>query len=273
VSDQPGLVFDRVAEDYDRVRPGYPDSLVDAACSLGALGRGSSVVEVGCGTGKLTAALAERGLQVDAVDPGPALIEVSRRRVGPNVRFHLGRFEDVELPDGSFDAVFSATAFHWVEPAVGWAKVARLLRPGGLLALLTHLPGTSEIDADWLGAWREVLPDANRWELRDPELVWQGAEERRGNVSEVWAWLTHHDLGQAEAADLFQDVRIAAVPIEDEQTAEEALALVRTTSSYLGLDDERRRVFEQRIEAAVERVGGRFRSAFSAVLVTALARR
>jgi SAM-dependent methyltransferase len=55
------------------------------------------------------------------------------------VDFHVGTFEDVALPERIFDAVFSTTAFHWVDPAVGWAKAARALRPGGMLALITHI--------------------------------------------------------------------------------------------------------------------------------------
>ena len=96
---------------------------------------------MGCGTGKLTELLVERGLRVEAVDPGSNMIAVARRRLAGNdaVDFHLGRFEDVDLPGKAFDAVFSATAFHWVEPAVGWAKAAAHLKLGGLLALLSHL--------------------------------------------------------------------------------------------------------------------------------------
>ena len=55
------------------------------------------------------------------------------------MRFHVARFEDVALPEGAYDAVFSATAFHWVDPAVGWRKAAAHLVPGGVLALLTHV--------------------------------------------------------------------------------------------------------------------------------------
>ena len=99
------------------------------------------MLEIGCGTGKLTEALVERGLRVDAVDPGPNMIALARKRTGGSeaVTFHVGRFEDVALPEGAFDAVFSATAFHWVDPSVGWAKAARALRPGGILALLMHI--------------------------------------------------------------------------------------------------------------------------------------
>ena len=88
-------MFDAVAEAYDRERPSYPPELVDAACAIGGLARGSPVLEVGCGTGKLTEALVERGLSVEAVDPGPNMIAFARSRTGDAARFHVGRFEDV----------------------------------------------------------------------------------------------------------------------------------------------------------------------------------
>jgi ubiquinone/menaquinone biosynthesis C-methylase UbiE len=61
---EPGLLFDRVAEEYDRVRLDYPAPLVDTACSLAGLEPGSPVVEIGCGTGKLTERAGERALRV-----------------------------------------------------------------------------------------------------------------------------------------------------------------------------------------------------------------
>jgi ubiquinone/menaquinone biosynthesis C-methylase UbiE len=270
-----GFGFDRVAEDYDRVRPDYPAALVDAACAAGGLGPGSRVVEVGCGTGKLTGALVERGLRVDAVDPGPRLIEVARRRVGESpARFHVGRFEDVELPEGTFDAVLSATAFHWVDPSVGWSKAARLLRPGGLLALLAYVGGSNrELEPAFLAAWREVVPAAASWHSRSPEEIWAGAEARRENVSELWAWLEKREIANPEAAGLFEDVAIETLAADHEETTDEMLALIRTTSAYLQLDEERAEVLEQRLASAVEEVGGSYRFRLFATLVTARARR
>jgi ubiquinone/menaquinone biosynthesis C-methylase UbiE len=272
VTTERALSFDRVAEEYDRARRGYPDELVERACSRAGLRAGSRALEVGCGTGKLTIALAARGLDIDAVDPGENLLRVARERVPGGVRFHHGRFEDVELP-GDYEALFSATAFHWVDPAVGWSKAARLLRPGGVLALLSHVGGSLlELEEAFLAAWREVLPEAADWVQRDDAEVWAGAEERRKNVSALWAWLEKRENFSAEAAELFADVEIDRVRIDLEESAEELIALMRTQSAYLGLDTTRRRRLEDRIEAAVASVGGTCRSTMSAVLVTARAR-
>jgi ubiquinone/menaquinone biosynthesis C-methylase UbiE len=273
VTQQEGLLFDHVAADYDRVRPGYPASLVDEACSLAGLTSGARVVEVGCGTGKLTVSLAERGLHVEAVDPGPEMVAIARRRVGAApVCFHVGRFEDVELPDGGFGAVFSATAWHWVDPAVGWSKAARVLRPGGILALLAYVGTRTEFDDEVLAAWREVLPDAAGWSSRDERTLWEGAEARRDNVSELWTWLTKRELATADAGELFGDVRISTARIEKEESPDEALAFVRTTSSYLRLDAGRRQQLEQRLGEAIARAGGAVRSTEHATLVSARVR-
>jgi ubiquinone/menaquinone biosynthesis C-methylase UbiE len=265
-----GTVFDRVAAEYDRVRSSYPASLVDEACALADVGPGSTVVEVGCGTGKLTVALVERGLEVEAVDPGAAMVDIARSRLrDAPVRFHVVPFEQVELPERAFGAVFSATAFHWVDPAVGWSKAAHLLRPGGVLALLTHVGAGTELDREFLEAWREVLPEAAHWVSRDPDTLWAGADERRGDVSELWTWLTKRELASPDAAALFAGAHVSSVRIDHEETAEESLGLVRTTSAYLGLDAERRTRLEQLVNAAFERVGGSFRSTQFATLVTA----
>lgn len=274
VAENPGLLFDRIADEYRRVRPGYPDELVDAACAAGGLRRGARVVEVGCGPGTLTQALVARGLSVDAVDPGRHLVDLARRTVGPAavVRFHVGRFEDVELPERAFDALFSASAFHWVAPPVGWAKAASVLRPGGVLALLNHVDTADELQHRLAEVWRGVYPEAASWGLYDAQALRDGAEARRGNVSEVWAWLTQRDLARPEAAPLFDDVAIHWTTVERETTAEDAIALTRTTSVYLALDPDRRHRLERGIRSVFDSVGGRHRWTPSTVLVTARAR-
>lgn len=102
-----------------------------------ALRTGSAVLEVGCGTGQLTESLAGYGFTVTAIDIGPSMIAAAQRRLaGSAVSFQVVSFEDLTAAEASFDLIASGTAFHWVDPEVKFSKSARLLRPGGWLALL-----------------------------------------------------------------------------------------------------------------------------------------
>src|SRR4051812_33720160 len=91
-----GAGFDAVADDYARERPTYPDELIDAACE--GLRPGDRVLEIGCGTGQLTASLLARGLAVDALDRAPNMLRIART-VAPEARYREGRFEDLRLPE------------------------------------------------------------------------------------------------------------------------------------------------------------------------------
>ena len=135
-----GTVFDEVAAEYDRHRPAYPDELVDQACRAAGIGSGDHVLEVGCGSGQLTSGLVARGLHVTAVEPGKNLIALARQNLegAGEVEFVNAQFEDAVLPREQFQAVFSASAFHWIDPKVSWQKAADVLVPGGTLALIQY---------------------------------------------------------------------------------------------------------------------------------------
>ena len=132
-----GRVFDEIAAEYDRRRPAYPDELIDRACQVAGIGSGDRVLEVGCGSGQLTRGLLARGLHVTALEPGQGLIALARQNLegAGEVEFVNAPFEDAPLPREQFQAVFSASAFHWVDPEVSWRKAADVLVPGGTLAL------------------------------------------------------------------------------------------------------------------------------------------
>lgn len=132
------LTFDRAAERYDRVRPGYPSGAFDDLAAVADLESGSRILEIGPGTGQATVPLAERGYRVVAVELGPDLAAIARRRLAryPAVEVVVATFEDWPLPKEPFDAVVSATAFHWIDPAIRVPKAAQALRPGGSLAIL-----------------------------------------------------------------------------------------------------------------------------------------
>lgn len=275
-----GKVFDSVAEAYDAVRSGYPPALVDLAIGRGGLRAGGRVLEIGSGTGKLTELLVERGLRVDAVEPGPNMAAAARRRVGETdaLTFHIGPFEDVDLPEEEFDAVFSATAFHWVDPRVGWAKAAAHLKPGGLLALLVHTEVRDEQSTSIHDEFIEVLMRhapafaAESSPPRELDAILAGAAERRDNASAVWDWLMsdgRHGMTVGGAAPLFEDVEVASDVRTVDETADDLIALLRTTSLYFMIDADRREAFEEDDRRLVERHGGSIRTSVATLLMTA----
>jgi ubiquinone/menaquinone biosynthesis C-methylase UbiE len=272
-----GKVFDEVAAEYDRHRPAYPDELIDQACRIAGIGSGDQVLEVGCGTGQLTRSLGARGLHVTALEPGKNLIALAMQNLegAGAVQFVNARFEDASLPHEQFQAVFSASAFHWVDPKVGWQKAADVLVPGGTLALVQYggleEPRTKQDQDAVLGIIRKVAPDvADNWPAyRDLDATLAGVEQRRGNVSEAWAWLGSHDIGQDYAGRLFDDVQVAVIPKLVEHIPDELNAILRTMSMYARLSPGQRQALEREHESLYRRLGRPIRASIVSALVTA----
>jgi len=272
-----GAVFDEIAAEYDRHRPAYPDELIDQACRIAGLGGGDAVLEVGCGSGQLTRSLAGRGLRVTAVEPGTNLLSLARQNLAGagEVEFVNDRFEDARLPPGRFRAVFSASAFHWVDPEVSWRKAADVLVPGGTLALVQYFgmeEARSKQDQDAvLAAMRKVAPDiAAGWPAyRDLDGTLAGIEHRRGNISQAWSWLGSYDLGREHAGRLFGDVQAAVMPKLVEHTPGKLSAIVRTMSFYARLSPDQRQALDGEYEAIFQRFGRPIRASTIAVLLTA----
>jgi hypothetical protein len=171
--------------------------------------------------------------------------------------------------------VFSASAFHWVDPKVSWQKAADVLVPGGTLALVSYFgleePRSKQDQEVTLAAMSKVAPDiaANWPTYRDLDGTLAGVEQRSGNVSEVWAWLGSYDMGRDYASRLFGDIQVAVMPKLTEHTPDGLNALVRTMSFYARLSPGQRQALEREYEAIYERLGRPIRASTVAVLVTA----
>ena len=147
---------DRVA-DYVRHRPGYPAAMVDALVARAGLAPGDAVADVGAGTGLSTAPLLDRGLTVHAVEPNAPMREAMEALLGDRPGFHAvaGTAEATTLPDASVDAVAAGQAFHWFRPEAARREFARVLRPGGAVALFWNERLVSE--TPFLRAYEDLL--------------------------------------------------------------------------------------------------------------------
>jgi SAM-dependent methyltransferase len=272
-----GEVFNEVAEEYERNRPAYPDALIGRACEVGGLRPGAAVLEIGCGTGQLTRSLLARGLRVTAIEPGERLIARARDQLGGAgaVEFVNRRLEDASLPHAHYSAVFSASAIHWVDPDVSWRMTSDALVDGGTLALVSYFglqePRSAGDQQALLATMARVAPEvAADWPIyRDLDGTLGGVNERRRNVSEVWAWLGSYELARGYAAELFDDARVVAMPTLLEHTADALNALLGTMSFSARLSPRQRDALHAENHALHQRLGRPIRSATVACLVTA----
>jgi SAM-dependent methyltransferase len=210
-------------EHYERVRPGYPEDVVDWLIPQGA----RTAVDLGAGTGKLTGLLAARGLAVTAVDPSPNML-AELRRLHPGVATVVASAEATGLPTASADLVVAAQAWHWFEPAAATREAVRLLAPGGWVGLVWNQLDTS---VPWVHRLSRIMhagdvhkpgyhppsgPELTGWEMasfrwEDPitpegivELTksrsyyLRASEKHREKVEANLDWYLHEHLGHAD---------------------------------------------------------------------------
>jgi SAM-dependent methyltransferase len=214
------ILFDGVARLYQASRPGYPSQVVEFVVATAGLDAGSTVLEIGCGTGQLTELLAGYGFELTAIDIGPSMIAAAQRQLeGSAVSFHAS----------SFDLIIASAAFHWIDPEVRFVKSARLLRPGGWLALIS----TDERYDDPLGA------------------ALGGMWAARGDTDGAWAQ-------PATNAEIMAATGLFAKPLDHNdarrvtRSADIVIGVENTRATSLSWPDDVRREFTEELSRALE---------------------
>jgi SAM-dependent methyltransferase len=219
--------FDTAADRYDAARPEYPPELVDDVVSLAGLEPGARLLEIGCATGKATRPFLERGFSVTCVELGAELAERARTNLaGFPVTIDVAPFESWDGERETFDLVFAATAWHWVDPATRYEKAHSLLRRGGSLAVWSALhafpagfdPFFTEIQEvyDEIGESHE-----GEWPPPPPERI-------------------ADDSAEIDASGLFEDVRVRRYLWQRRYTADEYVALLDTFSGHITMNAAKR---------------------------------
>ena len=241
--------FDGVADVYDWARPNYPDALLADLLAESRLDSSTRVLEIGCGPGLLTRPLAETGASLTAVELGPNLAALARARLSgfPEVHVVEADFDRWDAPQGAFDLVVAATAFHWLDPERRVDACARALVSGGRLAIVdTHWGVGAEA-----GRFQfDVQECYARWNPGyDPSFVPRTLQDLPIRRPEL------------ERPDLFESPRLRRYSVMRRYSAEEYCGLVQTFSDILRIESERRaqfvncvaRLIETRFGGAIER--------------------
>jgi SAM-dependent methyltransferase len=218
--------FDQAAEQYDRVRPEYPEALFDDLVALAGLKPGDHLVEVGCATGKATRPLARRGFRITCVELGDELAAVARQNLaGFEVEIVQGQFEEWQ-PDEPASLVYAATAWHWIDPAVRYQRAAQALRPGGHLAFWEATHVFADGGDPFFGEIQDIYDEIG--EGMPPGWV----SPRAGELPD--------DRAGIEASGLFEVTGVRQYDWERVYSAEEYIGLLSTFSGHIAMADWKR---------------------------------
>lgn len=248
--------FDSVAERYDQIRPGYPEQLFLDVIEAAELTPESQLLEIGCGTGQATLPFARCGYRMVCLEPGEQLAMFARHKLETYPRVHIEQrtFETFQSEE-HFDVIFSATAFHWVDPEIRFQKVAELLKPGGTLAVWwnthVHSDASQGFFDEVQSVYKEIAPVmvADYHGLLPPETVDQFYGKEFANASQF--------------GTLIQKI----YPWDQCYSADEYIRLLSTYSDHLLLPEHQRALLFERITALInEHYAGFITKGYAALL-------
>jgi SAM-dependent methyltransferase len=207
--------FQRAAGAYERGRASYPAAAVDAILAVSGAARGRTLLELGAGTGKLTRELVGSGARVLALEPVGGMRDVLAQNV-PGAELLDAVAEAIPLRDASVDAVIAAQSFHWFDPEAAAAEVARVLPPGGTVALI--------------------------WNRRDERLAWiqeltRILDDRAGDAPRYRTGLWRRGF---DASPAFSPLELQTWPHHGAGGRDVVLARVASMSFVAALEEEAR---------------------------------
>ncbi len=212
--------FGARADEYERARPDWPPELVDEVVRELGVTPESTVVDLAAGTGKLTRRLVSYARRVIAVEPSAAMRE-QLGAIVPAAEALDGTAEAMQLPDESADAVFVAEAFHWFATEAAVSEIARVLRPGGGLAILWNKP-----------AWQNEVPALG--EIGKLVAARRAAGETQQERLHSGRW---REAFEGRTGELFESFR--ELEVEREQVTDiDGLLLLMSTWSFIAALDE-----------------------------------
>ena len=252
--------FETAAGRYDAARPEYPPALIDDVVSLAALEPGARLLEICCATGMATRPFLERRFTVTCVELGAQLAECARANLaGFPVTIDVAPFESWQGEPGSFDLVFAATAWHWLDPSNRYEKAHGLLRRGGSLAFWSAEHAFPEGFDPFFTELQEVYDEIGE----SHEGEWPPAPPER----------IADDSAEIEASGLFEDVRVRRYVWMCSYTADEYVALLDTFSGHIAMGDAKREhLYAEVRRRLAARPDGRVLRHWSAILHVALRR-
>ena len=231
--------FNTVAELYNQARPNYPEELFRFLIQNTGLTTKSKLLEIGCGTGQATEYFARNNFSVLAIDIGDNLIKIAQRNFQDNDNVELRNiaFEDLDITENSLDLIYSATAFHWVDPEIQFVKTHGILKEGGHLAIINTSHVSDEQGDEFFHATQKWYKEYQTQETYDPNFTLPKKSDLKPKDFDT---------------ELFELVSYEMFSVTEPYTSDKYINLLSTYSNHISMSDESRNGFMQSIKKTID---------------------
>jgi ubiquinone/menaquinone biosynthesis C-methylase UbiE len=220
-----GESFDKVADEYNRYRTGYDPRMIADIKWISGLSRSSAVCEIGAGTGQASVDFAPDVSRLVSIEPGSSLVDILQKNLSSynNVQILKSTFEDAPLPGISFNLVFGAQSFHWVDSKFRYKKSFEILIPGG-----------------WLCAfWKHWIPTGEESGLASQRLLQEYLPQYVVPTPQQYEADVLLDLTEMFGSNLFSRCQLRRYPapsVQDTRPIDERTESLRTWSMVAALE-------------------------------------
>lgn len=234
--------FNTKAEKYEKMRPGYVSELYNDIYKWIDINSNSNVMEIGIGGGQATTPILKKGCNLIAVEYGENLAKVCCEKFKdyPNFSTIVGKFENLNFTNNSYDLIFSASAFHWIPEEIGYTKVFNLLKKGGVFARFSNHPYKDK-GREGLHEAIQKIYSVYMPKLQSPQEYTEQEASKRADIAKKYGFI---------------DIDYKMYHRTRSFTSKEYIELLGTYSDHIAIQEETRNKFFSEIEAVIDEFGG-----------------
>lgn len=238
-------VFQDIIRDYEAARPGYPDELFRDIISFAGLKPDAAILEIGAGPGQATEYFVQSSYAVTALEISERQVAFLNEKFANQGHFRslCSTFEEYPCEDATYDLIVSATAFHWIDPEIGYPKAFRLLKENGAIAVFWHLASIvepkTELQQEIRSIYRRHAPQLDDY-LTDAAA--ESLHQRR--ISEI------------QTKGFFHAPVTKVYHWDDAYSTARYLRLMNSYSDFHSIDSSARNAIMRDVSARIDQAGG-----------------
>lgn len=239
-------VFNEIISDYEIARPGYPSQLYVDIVEYSMIKNDAKILEIGPGPGQATDYFIKKGYTITGLEIGDKQVKYLSAKYAdyPNFNAVCTSFEDYNCLNETYNLIFSATAFHWIKPEVGYPKAYNLLKRNGVMAVFWHLASIIEPKTEMLNQirniYRKYAPEL------DDYISLDEAED-----------LHNLRISQIQINNLFNNPVSWIYRWDDEYTTERYLRLMNSYSDFHDIDNDKQKAILDSAADYIDSKGGK----------------